>query len=193
MIHNKYFEVLKQFLGDYAREVYGRELLGKVKLSQKGIALALEELEEKSIFKSRKEGTLKHYYLNLAYSEIKDIIALTEFNRKIEFFTKNRKIANIFRSDERIVGIFGSYAKNSQKEGSDLDVFIIGSKKKQDYSMEGKKLDIDISIKYFKKAEWIKMLKEKNNLCKEIINHHVLIFGIESFTDLLWGNYYGFD
>lgn len=193
MIHNKYFEILKQFLGYYNREIYGRELIGKVKLSQKGIALTLEELEEKSILKSRKEGTLKHYGLNLSYSEIKDIIALAEYNRKIEFLGKNRKIAHIFRSDERIVGIFGSYAKNMQKEGSDLDLFIIGSKKEPDYSEEGKKLDIDISIKYFNKSEWIKMLKEKNSLCKEIINNHVLIFGIESFIGLLWSNYYGFN
>lgn len=193
MIHNKYFEILKQFLGNYAKEIYGRELVGRVKLSQKGIALALEELEEKSILKSRKEGNLKHYGLNIAYSEIKDIIALAELNRKIEFFAKNRKMAHTFKSDERVVGVFGSYAKNTQKEGSDLDLFIIGSKKEPDYPAEGKKLDLDISIKYFTKTEWIKMLKEKNSLCKEIINNHVLIFGIESFTGILWGNYYGFN
>ena len=155
MIHNKYFEVLKQFLGDYNRELYGRELIGKVKISQKGIALTLEELEKMSFLKSRKEGTLKHYSLNIPYSEITDIIALTEIMRKIEFLTKNRKIAHIFKSDERIIGIFGSYAKNTQKEGSDLDVFIIGPKKDNDYSKEGKKMDTDTSIKYFSKAEWI--------------------------------------
>lgn len=193
MIHNKYFEILKQFLGDYAKEVYGRELVGKVKLSQKGIALALEELEEKSILKSRKEGTLKHYGLNIAYSEIKDIIALAEFNRKIEFLAKNRKIAHVFKLDERAIGVFGSHAKNTQKEGSDLDIFIIGPKIEPDYSSEGKKLGIDISIKYFTRTEWIKLLREKNNLCKEIVNYHILIFGIESFISLSWSNYYGFN
>ena len=193
MIHNKYFEVLKQFLGDFRREIYGRELVGKVKLSQKGIALALEELEKKSILKSRKEGNLKHYGLNFAHSEIKAVISVAELTRKIEFLAKNRKIAHIFRSDERIMGIFGSYAKNAQKESSDLDVFIIGPKKDDYYSKECRKMDIGISIKYFSRAEWISLLKEKNNLCKEIINNHVLIFGIEQFLELLWGNYYGFN
>ena len=152
MIHNKYFEIVKQFLGDYKRELYGRELIGKVKLSQKGIALALQELEKKSILKSRKEGNLKHYYLNFEYSEIKDILAIAEIMRKIEFLAKQRKIAHLFKADDRIVGIFGSHAKGSQKEGSDIDVFIIGKRKEKDYGRGGKIFDLDISIKYFSKV-----------------------------------------
>lgn len=193
MIHNKYFEILKQFLGNYNREVYGRELIGKVGLSQKGIALALEELKGRGILKSRKEGNLKHYSLNLANTEIKDFIAISEILRKIDFLSKHRKSAYIFKKDERIIGIFGSYAKNTQKEGSDFDVFIIGPKKEQDYSAEGKKLNMDISVKYFTKTEWIKLLKEKNSLCKEIIENHILIFGFEDFLNLIWSNYYGFN
>ena len=83
MIHNKYFDIIRQFLGDYNREIYGRELIGKVRLSQKGIALSLEELERKSILKSRKHGTLKYYRLNIGYSEIRGIIAIAELMRKI--------------------------------------------------------------------------------------------------------------
>ena len=193
MIHNKYFEIVKQFLGDYSREIYGREMIGKAELSQKGIALALEELEKKFILKSRRQGTLKYYRLNLDYSEIKDILAVAEFIKKIEFFTKQRKIAHLFREDNRIVGVFGSYAKGSQKQSSDLDIFIIGKTKKKDYNMRGSALDLSISIKYFSKAEWAKLCKQKNNLCKEIINNHTIIFGVEIFMDLLWRHYYGFN
>src|SRR3989338_1435755 len=161
MIHNKYFEILKQFLGDYTGEIYGRELVGRVSLSQKGIALALEELEAKSMLKSRKEGTLKHYGLNLEYSEIRDIIAMTEITRKILFLAQHRKLAYLFKRDERVIGIFGSYAKGIQKTGSDIDVFIIGKKIAEDYDKKGKKLDLDISIKYFSRDLWVNLLKEK--------------------------------
>ena len=51
MLHNKYFEVLKHFLGNYAGDVYGRMPIGKVKLNQKAIALALAELEAKGVLK----------------------------------------------------------------------------------------------------------------------------------------------
>ncbi|MEK6942801.1 MAG: nucleotidyltransferase domain-containing protein [Nanoarchaeota archaeon] len=190
MIHNKYFEVLKQFLGNYAKEVYGRSLIGKVSLSQKGIALALEELEQKGVLKTRKEGTLKHYGLNMENTEIKDIVATAEIARKLEFMGKERKIAHAFKEGEGIIGIFGSYAKNIQKGNSDLDIFIIGGKNSK-YA-GGKELGLQISAKHFSRNEWINLLKEKNNLCREILENHIILFGTEDFISLAWRNYHGF-
>lgn len=193
MLHNKYLEILKQFLTDYGRELYGRSLVGKVPLSQKGIALALEELEKKSILKSKKEGSIKFYRLNLMNSEIKDVVISTEITKKIEFFKKHRKIAHIFKKDDRIIGIFGSYAKEAEKDGSDIDVFVVGNKKKPDYDSQGKIYDLKISTVYFSEKEFKKLIKEKNNLCKEIIKNHIIIFGIEKFVNTVWRDYYGFD
>ena len=191
MLHTKYFEVLKQFLGNYVAEIYGRMLVGKVPLSQKAIALALAELEEKGVLRSRSQGMIKYYRLNLEHSEIKDVINMLEIERKMEFLALHRKLAHMFREDARVVGVFGSYAKNSQKEGSDVDVCIVGREKKGDYDKKGKLLDIDVSIKYFAPREWETLLSQKNNLVKEIVSHHVMIFGVESFVNTLWRHFYG--
>ncbi len=193
MLHNKYFEVLEKFLGDYNREIYGRELIGKVSLSQKSIALVLVDLERNGILKSKKKGNMKYFKLNLENSEIKDIIISVEFMRKLNFLKKHRKLANIFEKDDRMVGVFGSYAKGIHGKDSDVDVFIIGNKKKLDYFEKGKKFNIDISVKYFSEIEFKKLLKEKNNLIKEMILDHVLIFKTEKFVDFLWEEYYGFN
>ena len=193
MLHNKYSEVLRQFLTDYGKELYGRGLIGKVPLSQKGIALALQELEKKGILKSKKEGNIKFYRLDLTSPEAKDTIILTEIANKIEFFKKHKKIAYILKKDERVVGIFGSYAKGTEKTDSDIDIFIIGGKKKQDYDIQGKIYDLNISTVYFSEKEFWKLIKEKNNLCKEIINSHIIIFGIERFVNIILRGYYGFD
>ncbi len=205
MLHNKYYEILKQFLGDYNKEVYGRKLIGKVKMSQKGIALALEELEKLNIIKSRKEGSLKYYYLNGKNTEIKDIIIITEIMRKQEFMSRERMIARLFKPDSRIVGIFGSYAQGYQRKSSDIDVFIIGENKGEGYGM-GKGsghgygdgsgdgsgiMGFDISIKYFSRAEWKNLLKKRNNLVINILSSHILVFGFEKFVEMAWGNYYG--
>ena len=72
-----------------------------------------------------------------------------------------------------------------------MDIFIIGRRKKNDYTAQGRKLDLDISIKYFQKTEWVRLIEQKNNLCKEIISYHTVIFGVEEFIDLLWRDYYG--
>jgi len=192
LLQNKYYEILEKFVGDYTKEIYGRELIGKVNISQKAIALALEELEQRSILKSAKKGNIKLYSLNHANSELKDIISQVELNRKIQFLSNYRILAHIFRHDTRVIGIFGSYASSTQKKESDIDVFIIGNKKGMDYNALGNKFDIEISIKHFSHHEFSDLLKQKNNLCKEIIIHHIIIFGIEQFIDMIWRNYYGF-
>ncbi len=191
MIHNKYYEILRQFIRDYSREIYGRQLIGKVNISQKAIALTLEELEKEGILKARKQGNIKYYSLNVEYSEIKDMLIVIEHLRKKEFLTKYRVLAHLFKEDKRIVGIFGSYAKDTQKEDSDIDMFIIGKKIPEDYEEKGKKFDLNVSIKYFSEKEWLQLVKTKNNLWKEIISNHVLIFGMEEFVKVIWKAYYG--
>jgi predicted nucleotidyltransferase len=193
MIHSSYFEVLNQFLGDYNREIYGRELVGKVSLSQKSIALALDNLEKEGILTSRKRGNMKFFHLNSKYVGIKDTVTMAEIARKTHFFEKHLVIANLFRNDERIVGLFGSYAKGTQKKDSDVDLFIIGEKTGENYVKKAKIYDLNVSIKYFALEEFKELLKNKNPLVKEVIENHIVLFNAEHFIELLWRNYYGFD
>lgn len=191
MIHNKHLWILGQFTGDYIREIYGRQLVDKVPLSQKAIALALDELESEGVLKYRLQGNIKYFKLNLADSNIKDVILSVEIAKKLEFFKKHRKLAYLFKSDMRIVGIFGSYASGTETKSSDIDLFVIGGKRGTDYSVEGKKLDLNISVKYFSEQEFAKLITLKNTLCKEIIRNHLVIFGAENFVNLLWRCHYG--
>jgi len=192
MLHNKYYEILNFFIGDYNKEIYGRELIDKVKISQKNIALTLKELENKGILKSKKKGNLKFYSLNLKNPQLQTYLIFTELFNKENFLTNNKKISHIFKNDDRIIGIFGSYAKNKQKKDSDLDVFIIGNKG-ENYVKQGKLYDLTVSVKTFTENEFKKLLKEKNNLIKEIIENHVLIFNVEKFINFIWRGFYGFN
>jgi len=192
MLHNKYYEILKFFSEDYNREIYGRELINKVKISQKNIALTLKELENKGILKSKKKGNLKFYSLNLKNPQLKSYLITSEIYNKESFLINHKKLAHIFNSDDRVVGVFGSYSKNKQKKYSDVDIFIVG-KKGEDYLKKGKIYDLNISVKFFTKNEFKKLLKEKNNLIKEIIENHVLIFNVEGFINFVWRDFYGFN
>lgn len=193
MLHNKYFEILELFTHNYKREIYGRELIGKVSLSPKGIALALKELENKGILKSAKKGNMKFYSLNHQHSQVKETLTITELTKKAQFYEKHKTIAHIFNDDERITGIFGSYAKGTEKTTSDIDIFIIGKKKPKDYDKKGKEFDLEINIVYFTEKQFTDLLNKKNNLLKEIIENHIILFNIEKFTNIIWREYYGFN
>lgn len=196
MLHENYFQLLRLFVGDYTREIYGRKLVGQLDMSHKNIALKLEELEKELILRSRKEGTLKYYGLNLRNTLMKDILTLTEITAKLHFLSQHRVLAHIFQNDSRIVGVFGSYAKGTETKTSDIDLFIIGSthsKGSTDYARLGATYDLDISVKYFSAAEWKRLLRAKNPLCAEIVLHHVVLFGAERFVSSLWEVYFGLD
>ena len=183
-----------QILCDYNKEIYGRELTNLLKISQKNIALTLKELESQNILKSKQKGNLKLYNLNTQNALIKDIIKIAELSKKVEFITLYKVLKYLFiKNDKRIVGIFGSYARNKQKNDSDLDLFIIGNKVKEDYDKLGKEFDFPISIKYFTESQFQELCKEKNNLIKEIIINHILIHNIDLFIELIWRDYYGYN
>ena len=97
MIHNKYFEILKHFLKDYNREIYGRELVGKVSLSQKNIALTLDEMQKKGILSSIKKGNMKYYFLNKKNKMIDKYLILGEVVESIDFFEKHLKLLKFLR------------------------------------------------------------------------------------------------
>ena len=193
MLHNKIFAIIEQFLGDYTKQIYGRELVKKVQLSQKNIALTLLALEKEAILKSKSSSNRRYYALNLENTEIRDILLMTEIIKKINFLKQQRKIANIFKADDRVVGIFGSFASGTQRKDSDIDIFVIGRKIGQDYEKAGKIFDLLLSVKYFEENKFKKLLKEKNNLCKEMIKNHIIIFNGERFINIIWRNYYGFN
>ncbi|MBI2549211.1 nucleotidyltransferase domain-containing protein [Candidatus Woesearchaeota archaeon] len=193
MIHTKYVTILSYFTNDFTKRMYGRQLVGKVNMSPKNIALTLNELESEGILTSQKQGNLKFFALSLRNPRIKDLLVQTEISKRIDFFTRHPKIEHIFRNDTRIVGIFGSYANRTEKSDSDVDCFIIGKKIHNDYDEKGKLFDLPMHMQYFTTKEFIRLLSQKNNLIKEMVNNHILLFGTEDFIQIVWRYFYGFD
>jgi uncharacterized protein len=185
MIHNKYFEIMKEFLGDYNKEIYGRELIGKVKLSQKNIALTLNELEELGILFSKLRGNMRYYSLNKKNSLGDMYLLLFEVEKNIDFMENHLKIKNLFEEVDLlgIVCIFGSYAKGLEKKDSDLDLFIVGNCDEKKLEEIGKKFGIEVSVKSGSKKDFREMLKTKNPLIREIVESHIIVSGFEDFVN----------
>ena len=155
-------------------------------MSQKGVALSLSELEDMHVLQSKVKGNIKFYFLNKDNPLIKKYIILTEIEKSIAFFRRHSKLVSIFEkmcSSNAIVCIFGSYAKGNEKKESDLDLFIVGDIDEVTLKKSAIIYNVSISVKKSNKADFIHLLKEKNPLMNEILEHHVLLSGFERFIE----------
>ncbi len=184
ILNNKEQDILNEFIGDYSKKIYGRDIAKRLKMNQKTVSNILNRLESEHILKFSTEGKNKYYFLNTFNSHIKEIIVMVEIKRKIDFLEKNKNVKDLFAKLEQkskgILVIFGSYAKGKQNKESDLDVFSIGEIK--DTNDLEELYDIKINII---KSEREKFQKEVP-LIKEIINNHIILKGTEEFIEMTW-------
>jgi len=169
-INTKIFE---EFLREYSSNLTGSLIAKKKKLNQKTTANHLQSLEKEGILKSKIQGKNKNYFLNLENKEIvKNYILAVEHLRTVEFYKKNLIIKEISEKiNEHITGsalIFGSYAKNSQKKNSDLDILVIGKCNEKEIEKIGKTYNLEINLKIYPKFE-------SDLLIKEAIKNHIFI------------------
>ncbi len=183
-------EILELFIKDWEKLEYGREIAKKLQKNQKTISNRLKNLEKQGILRSKLNGKTKNYQLNTENKTTINTILITEIHKKIKFLEKQPIIQHIIKDTNQIVGVFGSYTKNTSNESSDIDIFVIGNNE-QNYDEEGKTYDLPISTKQFKKGEFKELLKRKQPLAAEIAHHHILIHNIEDFTKIVARKYYG--
>jgi len=186
MIHNKHYQILKYFLRGYNKQIHGRELINKVEISQKNIALTLNELEKKNILSSKRKGNMKYFFFNKSNPLIRKYLVLAELMHSIGFLQKSPKISHILdkiKKSNQIICVFGSYAKDKQKKDSDLDLFIVGSVDKKQIKKISETYNLKISIKNASKLNFIKSLKEGNSLMNEILEDHIILSGYEEFVE----------
>jgi len=129
--------------------------------------------------------------LNIKNDKTKVLIALNEVNKKHEFLKKNKELKLIAdeittKIEADSIAIFGSYAKNTHKESSDIDLFILTEKE-----LDAANLARDIYAKYGKEISPIVMAKRElesqkdRPVIKEIIKYHIILKGFENFVNLL--------
>jgi predicted nucleotidyltransferase len=78
------------------------------------------------------------------------------------------------KTDERLIILFGSYAKFSAKEDSDIDVYIESNGKKAKDAAESVNSMIRVKTGDF---------NPESLLIKEIIKNHVIVRGVEDFYE----------
>src|SRR3989338_7251801 len=126
MLLNHQIKIFEEFLRDFNSELTGSFIAKKKGLNQKTVSNYLNRLEKEAILKSKTQGKNKLYSLNLNNKEtVKNFIIAAEHIRTVNFYKRNILIKEIAEKMQNLIMgtavIFGSYAKITQKQDSDLD------------------------------------------------------------------------
>ncbi|MBS3166259.1 nucleotidyltransferase domain-containing protein [Candidatus Woesearchaeota archaeon] len=130
LIKSGYWKILKLFYTDKTAKLHLREIARKAKLYQPSTTTFLKSLEKDGILKSEKDGNQKKYSLKLNNNTY-GIFGLFDLERFNILPSIRRNTINYFiehlRKKPLIVFVFGSTAKGTFKDNSDVDLLIIGN------------------------------------------------------------------
>lgn len=134
---------------------------------------------------------------NLDNEKTRALIVLAELEKKDELYVANKKLKLILedfissikelKSNLLSIVLFGSYAKGTAAEKSDIDLLILVKKR---FPVE--KITREIYAKYGVEISPVllteKEFKEQKNkeIIKEIIKNHCVLLGAENFTKLVF-------
>jgi len=158
-----------------------RGLAKDLNTNQTTIARKVKELANANIVDFQIQGKNKTYFLKKTL-EAKEFLLLLEHNKLLEFLKKYPLLRNIIESIKnnnkiKCAILFGSYAKQTAKKTSDIDIFI--ETNSLNLKQEIMLLDSKLSIKTGK-------FKKDNLLIKEIIKNHIIIKGVERYYEQIF-------
>jgi uncharacterized protein len=182
------YRILDLFTRGFTKEYYVREVATLLDIGPRTAQLNLEALEKLGILESITKGKIKNYKLRIN-PLVKEYLKLTEIVKNIRFLERDDTIKEIIvKINSTINGIglvFGSYAKNMQKKESDLDIFVIGSYKRNKVDKIAELYDLKINVKNYPLKIFEKEIRT-DFLIKEILNNHIVFKGVEDFVNIIW-------
>lgn len=194
---NKEHQILEEFVKKPWKKFTFKEIKKlSGKKSESYTYTSLKNFVKSNILKEERAGNVVLYSLNLsshktlAYAGF--VLEYLSWNKKQIPYKDLEKIASKIPTKFFIFIITGSYATNTQKKSSDIDVVIVC-----DDSFDPKKIyaelkqDCELNIPLihlyvFKNSEFLKMLLNKEaNYGKEIANKNLILFGGEEYYKII--------
>ncbi len=196
-ITNLKLEIINLFKSDYSTQFHVREMAKLTKKSHVTLLPHLKALEKDKILISKTIGKNKQYSLNFEniitknYLTLSETVATTSFLEQIFIIKKiTKEIFNL-----NLVGtmiLFGSYAKKTFQEDSDIDLFYLGQiidKEIQNIRNIGRTYGKAINVKKSTIKNFEFGLRKKDPLIIEIIKNHIILQNPEQFVNALWRFY----
>lgn len=190
-----------EFLLQHVEEKFSiREIARQVKMDYKLVHNSVQRLTTKKIIVKKKYGKTELCEIDL--TEAANDLILVEQRRAHQFLEKNigiklmvQEIMENMKNPYYTLIIFGSYAKGTPHQRSDLDIMVIVSTKEQISETE-RTIHSITSIKPIKTqliiittSDFKEMLiaPEALNVGKEVVKNHLLFHGAEAYYCMLEG------
>jgi predicted nucleotidyltransferase len=198
------FRMLKAFLHNPSKEMYGRQIERMTDTSHERAVFYLDKLSRNGILAREKKGRQVFYLPNGQNELAQKALSIAEMERKMEFIKRNgtgffvqdlvSQIAAECGPSIHFILLFGSVARKQAKAGSDIDLLFAlpgnGNTKariqkiiKRRETISGKKISFHpITLKELEKA-WL-----KEPVYKNIWDERIVFFGEENFWRFVFRN-----
>jgi len=127
-----YWKIMQLFYKDKSKKMHLRKIARETKLHEPSTTQFLRRLEKEQILKSEKDGNLKKYSIKQSKRTFL-LFELFDINRfeALPSLKKNAIKIYIEKLPEKpvLIILFGSTAKGTHKENSDIDILIITNNK----------------------------------------------------------------
>jgi len=189
--------ILSIYKPNYLTQYHIRQMANLMKKSHVTLLPHLKALEKDAILTQKTIGKNKAYSLNLDNINAKIALLVAEAAESMAYLNKVFIIKSITAEIAKLnlsgtVILFGSYAKQTFKEESDIDLFYFGDIMDEEWkkiSNFGKIYGKNINIKKASKIAFENGLRAKDPLIEEVVKSHILLHNMESFVNSLWRYY----
>ena len=167
--------VLSYFFSHPYKEIHLRELSRETGLSIFSVKRLVDEFVEEGILREERRGNMRYLRANmdnLFFKHLKIAFSI----RKIE---KSGIIDYLVEQIPAVTSIvlFGSVAQGEDDESSDVDILIIGQKRKLDLSEFERSIGKEIRVLMMKWSEWREQAEKDRAFYREIITKGIPLYG----------------
>ena len=184
---NKDVDIIMSLLENNTHTVSISQLSKKLKIDYKNTYNAVKRLEKSNIIILEKIGNAYNCILN---KNMNPMIFEAEYKRR-EKLLKNKNFKVLYKKLNSIkfpfiALIFGSHAKKTSNQHSDIDLMVICDKNTKDIEITISLLPLDIHLVTISIDEFLKMNKTKEfNVVDEAMKNNIILIGIEDYYRLI--------
>lgn len=159
-------------------DLHVREIAKRLGESHSTVLRRLDNLVKESVLDSKVEGRNKVFFVRKNL-QAKNYVFRAERYKQIKLLKRYPELSVIVedilkKCDEKLIIIFGSYAKFSAKKDSDIDVFVETKRRNVKECLESVHSKISVKIGEFDLG---------HPLIREVVNNHIILRGVEEFYE----------